>query len=116
MGGSGTGPSPSDSSSRREREWAERRARAEAWAREKVEAAEVKERRHRIRKRAEHAKHQRHAAVLRRFWHTRSGVTWQDGVVVATFLFMSTGLAWHWKRSLYVRNAEREQEEVGVVA
>ena len=82
---------------RRERSSAETRARAVAWAREKAEAVDVKARSARIRQRAEVAKNKRHAAVLRRFWQARTGVTWQDVAVGTAFLLFCSGIAVHWK-------------------
>lgn len=75
---------------KRERANAEIRARAAAWEREKAEAAENKLRMERQKVKTEDARHARQAATLRRFWQTRSGVTWQDGVILSSFLLCVT--------------------------
>jgi len=83
---------------KRERESAERIARAAAWEREKQEAALNKLRGQRIRQRAEDAKHARQAAVLRRYWQGRRGVTWQDIVVGVVFAACTAGAAYNIKQ------------------
>lgn len=85
---------------RKERASAERRSRAAAWEREKREAFEVKARSTRLRRRAETAKHIRHATILRKFWQGRTVFTWQDAAVGAAFLCTSIGLAYHWKTNI----------------
>jgi len=85
---------------RKERANAERRSRAAAWEREKMEAFEVKERSIRLRRRAETAKYRRQATILRKFWQGRSVLTWQDAAVGAAFLFLSVGVAYHWKTKI----------------
>ena len=85
---------------RKERASAERRSRAAAWEREKREAFEVKARSARLRRRAETAKHIRHATTLRKFWQGRTVFTWQDAAVGTAFLFTSIGLAYHWKTNI----------------
>ncbi len=50
------------------------------------------ERFERIRWRTRTARAARHAQVLRRFWHTRQGLVWQDALVVA-MLGLSLGLS-----------------------
>jgi len=76
---------------RRERHAAGRIARAEAWKREKLAAAANKLRSERVRRRAEDAKHARHAATLRKFWQGRSNLTWQDAVVGFLFFAITAG-------------------------
>jgi hypothetical protein len=85
---------------RRERANAEHRSRQAAWEREKMDAVEVKHRTARLQRRAETAKHIRQATTLRKFWQGRSAATWQDAVVGAAFLFVSVGVAYHWKTKL----------------
>ncbi len=46
----------------------------------------MQERAQRQRERIVTARHQRTARVLRGFWHTHGGVTWQDGVVLTLAL------------------------------
>ncbi|KAG7667701.1 hypothetical protein Ndes2526B_g01904 [Nannochloris sp. 'desiccata'] len=90
---------------RKERANAERRNRAAAWEREKMEAFDVKNRSTRLRRRAETAKYVRHATILRTFWQGRSVVTWQDAAVGAVFLFVGVGVAYHWKTRILADNA-----------
>jgi hypothetical protein len=82
---------------RKERANTERRNRAAAWEREKMEAFEVKQRSTRLRRRAETAKYSRQATILRTFWQGRSVLTWHDAAVGAAFVFLSAGVAYHWK-------------------
>lgn len=92
---------------RKERANAERRSRAAAWEREKMEAVEVKHRTARLRRRAEIAKYVRQATTLRKFWQGRSVITWQDAAVGAAFLFVSVGVAYHWKTRILGENTTK---------
>lgn len=47
----------------------------------------------RVRQRTKEARMRRQATVLRAFWQTHHGMTWQDGAVVCSFLLASVG-AW----------------------
>jgi hypothetical protein len=85
-----------DAETMKARAAAERLARAAAWEREKGEAEANKLRGQRLKRRAEDARHMRHAAVLRRFWQTHSGVTWQDAVVVVAAVALTAGFASLW--------------------
>ncbi len=51
----------------------------------------LQERFERQRWRTKNARAARHARVLQRFWHTSSGLVWQDGLVAA-MLLASLGL------------------------
>ena len=51
----------------------------------------LQERFERQRWRTKNARAARHARVLQRFWHTSSGLVWQDGLVAA-MLLVSLGL------------------------
>lgn len=51
----------------------------------------LQERFERQRWRTKNARAARHARVLQRFWHTSSGLVWQDGLVAA-MLLTSLGL------------------------
>lgn len=45
---------------------------------------------------AQQARAARQAATLRKFWHTHSGVTWQDALLVSLFTSSMAGLAYLW--------------------
>ncbi|KAL3152349.1 hypothetical protein ABBQ32_001412 [Trebouxia sp. C0010 RCD-2024] len=81
---------------RRERRRAEHMARAAAWQLEKEEAEEAKARHQRVKAKAQQARAARQAATLRKFWHTHSGVTWQDAVLVSLFTGSMLGLGYYW--------------------
>ena len=51
----------------------------------------MQERFERQRWRTKNARAARHAHILQRFWHTNSGLVWQDGLVAA-MLLASLGL------------------------
>ena len=57
----------------------------------KSSVALLQERFERQRWRTKNARAARHARVLQRFWHTSSGLVWQDGLVAA-MLLASLGL------------------------
>ena len=92
----------------RERSAAERLARAAAWELEKEEAKLNKVRAERLKRRTEDARHARHAATLRRFWHTHHGVTRQDMALVALVALSAVGLALVWRGHLQ-RGGERRR-------
>ncbi|KAK9845981.1 hypothetical protein WJX81_007561 [Elliptochloris bilobata] len=79
-----------------ERRQAQRMAAAAAWEAEKAEARVNKERGERLRARADVARAARHARVLRRFWHTSSGLVWQDAAVLALLTSSVVGAACLW--------------------
>lgn len=83
-----------------ERDRAARAARRAAWEAEKAEAWRTLARGERLRRRADAARAVRHAAVLRRFWHTHGGVTWPDVAVAAAFALGTAGLALVWRSHL----------------
>jgi hypothetical protein len=93
---------------RKERANAERRLRAQAWEREKMEASEVKNRSARVQRRAENAKYVRQAATMRKFWQGRSVLTWQDAAVGAVFVLVSVGVAYHWKTRILASSSDKE--------
>ncbi|CAK0770208.1 hypothetical protein CVIRNUC_003744 [Coccomyxa viridis] len=80
-----------DEQMRKERAEATLRARAAAWEAEKAEAQANRERFERQRWRTKNARAARHARILQKFWHTNSGLVWQDGLVAA-MLLASLGL------------------------
>ncbi len=55
----------------------------------------------RIRRRSDDARHTRHAGVLRRFWHTHSGVTLPDLFVLSVFLAGTFAIAHMWRAPLF---------------
>jgi curved DNA-binding protein CbpA len=98
---------------RQEREHAQRRARAEAWEREKAEASFTRERVSRLKRKTEAARAMRHAMVLRRFWQTHSGITKWDVAVVALFLGTCGGVAFQWRSVVGINEEGAEEARVG---
>lgn len=82
----------------KERNTAERIARRKAWEREKQAAAANKERVQRILHRTDQARFARHATVMRKFWQSHAGFTWQDAVAGILFLGTTTLVALYWKQ------------------
>ena len=50
----------------------------------------------RVKAKAQQARAARQAATLRKFWHTHSGVTWQDALLVSLFTGSMLGLGYYW--------------------
>lgn len=50
----------------------------------------------RVKAKAQQARAARQAAMLRKFWHTQSGVTWQDALLVSLFTGSMLGLGYYW--------------------
>ena len=50
----------------------------------------------RVKAKAQQARAARQAATLRKFWHTSSGVTWQDALLVTLFTGSMVGLGYYW--------------------
>ena len=50
----------------------------------------------RVKAKAQQARAARQAAMLRKFWHTQSGVTWQDALLVTLFTGSMLGLGYYW--------------------
>lgn len=60
-------------------------------------APDVLQARHqRVKAKAQQARAARQAATLRKFWHTSSGVTWQDALLVTIFTGSMLGLGYYW--------------------
>lgn len=57
----------------------------------------VQERFFRRKNRVQEARHVRVAAVLSGFWHTHTGVTWQDAAATCIFMLAAAGLAYTWR-------------------
>lgn len=56
----------------------------------------VQARHQRVKAKAQQARAARQAATLRKFWHTHSGVTWQDALLVSLFTGSMLGLGYYW--------------------
>ncbi len=50
----------------------------------------------RVKAKAQQARAARQAATLRKFWHTQSGVTWQDALLFTLFTGSMLGLGYYW--------------------
>ena len=50
----------------------------------------------RVKAKAQQARAARQAATLRKFWHTQSGITWQDALLVSLFTGSMLGLGYYW--------------------
>ena len=61
-----------------------------------LSVVEMQARHQRVKAKAQQARAARQAATLRKFWHTSSGVTWQDALLVTLFTGSMLGLGYYW--------------------
>ena len=75
-------------------------------------AATTQARTERLKWRAEDARMQRHAGILRGFWQTHAGFTRGDAVVVGLFLAGTAGIAMAWRSHMVdVRLHQQQQQQ-----
>lgn len=83
---------------RRQRRWAEKTAawasQTAAWEEEKRESRRQRERDFRMRQKMADRRAARQAAILRNFWQTHHGVTWQDGAYLTAMSALTVISVW----------------------